>query len=145
MKILAIFALIVLTFTGTAFAQEKSCSFNLVGTWKVQITKTDARLYTFDDSGNVKILEVAGTAEPKEIATAKYSIDPETPEVVSFKASGKNRIFVMAEAFASQKAILKRISWADPQKSYAERVVESRARQVLINADIKKYGYRRDV
>ncbi|HEU5091413.1 MAG TPA: hypothetical protein VFT30_01930 [Nitrospira sp.] len=98
MKILAIFALIVLTFTGTAFAQEKSCSFNLVGTWKVQLTKTDARLYTFDDSGNVKILEVAGTAEPKEIATAKYSIDPETPEVVSFKASGKNRIFGRAKA-----------------------------------------------
>ena len=53
--------------------------------------------------------------------------------------------WLMAEAFASQKNILKRISWADPQKSYAERVVESRARQVLINADIKKYGYRRDV
>jgi len=53
--------------------------------------------------------------------------------------------WLMVEAFASQKTILKRISWADPQKSYAERVVESRARQVLINADVKKYGYRRDV
>ena len=53
--------------------------------------------------------------------------------------------WLMAEAFASQKNILKRISWADPQKSYAERVVASRARQLLINADIKKYGYRRDV
>lgn len=53
--------------------------------------------------------------------------------------------WLMVEAFASQKAILKRISWADPQKSYAERVVESRARQILINQDMKKYGYRRDV
>ena len=53
--------------------------------------------------------------------------------------------WLMAEAFASQKAILKRISWADPEKSYAERVVEGRALQVLINQDIKKYGYRRDV
>ena len=53
--------------------------------------------------------------------------------------------WLMVEAFASQKTILKRISWADPQKSYAERVVESRARQVLIDADVKKYGYRRDV
>ena len=53
--------------------------------------------------------------------------------------------WLMVEAFASQKTILKRISWADPQKSYAERVVESRARQLLINADVKKYGYRRDV
>jgi len=49
------------------------------------------------------------------------------------------------EAFASQKAILKHISWADPQKSYGERVVESGARQVLIYKDVKKYGYRRDV
>jgi hypothetical protein len=53
--------------------------------------------------------------------------------------------WLMVEAFASQKTILKRISWADPQKSYAERVVESRARQILINNDLKKYGYRRDV
>ena len=98
MKILAILALIVLTFTGTAVAQENSCSFNLVGTWKVQISKTDARLYTFDDSGNVKILAVSGTTEPVEIATASYSIDPETPEVVSFKAKGKNRIFGRARA-----------------------------------------------
>ena len=93
MKILAILALIVLAFTGTTFAQEKSCSFNLVGTWKVQISKTDARLYTFDDAGNVKVLAVSGTTEPKEIATASYTIDPETPEVVAFKARGKNRIF----------------------------------------------------
>jgi protein SCO1/2 len=50
-----------------------------------------------------------------------------------------------AQAFATQKNILKRISWADPQKSYAERVVESRARQVLIMKDVQKYGYRRDV
>ena len=50
-----------------------------------------------------------------------------------------------AQAFASQKNILKRISWADMPKSYAERVVESRNRQVLIMQDLKKYGYRRDV
>lgn len=50
-----------------------------------------------------------------------------------------------AQAFATQKNILKRIAWQDPQKSYAERVVESRARQILINKDVKKFGYRRDV
>lgn len=49
------------------------------------------------------------------------------------------------EAFASQKALLKHISWADPQKSYAERFAESRVRQELIERDLKKYGYRRDV
>jgi protein SCO1/2 len=53
--------------------------------------------------------------------------------------------WTMVEAFASLKGILKHISWADPPKSYAERVVESSARQVLIYNDVKKYGYRRDV
>ncbi len=50
-----------------------------------------------------------------------------------------------AQAFASQKNILKRIAWADPRKSYAEWLVESRKLGVLIREDIKKYGYRRDV
>ena len=50
-----------------------------------------------------------------------------------------------AQAFASQRNILKRISWADPQKSYAERIVENRALHAAIYKDVKKYGYRRDV
>ena len=50
-----------------------------------------------------------------------------------------------AQAFASQKNILKRIAWADPTKSYTEWAAESRARQALIYKDVKKYGYRRDV
>src|SRR5678815_1677673 len=51
----------------------------------------------------------------------------------------------MAQAFATQKNILKRIEWQDNPKSYAQRVIDSRARQVLILQDVKKYGYRRDV
>lgn len=51
----------------------------------------------------------------------------------------------MAQAFATQKNILNRIAWQDPPKSYAQRVIESRARQILIDQDVKKYGYRRDV
>ena len=50
-----------------------------------------------------------------------------------------------AQAFASQRNILKRISWADPPKSYAQRVVENKALQAAIYKDVKKYGYRRDV
>ena len=50
-----------------------------------------------------------------------------------------------AQAFATQKNILKRISWHDPEKSYAQRVVESRALQVKILEDVKKFGYRRDI
>jgi len=53
--------------------------------------------------------------------------------------------WTMVEAFASQKGILQHISWADPPKSYAERLAESKARQVLINKDVLRYGYRRDV
>lgn len=51
----------------------------------------------------------------------------------------------MAQAFATQKNILKRIEWQDNPKSYAQRVIESRARQIQILEDVKKYGYRRDV
>jgi hypothetical protein len=99
MKIFAILALILLAFSGIVVAQEKSCSFNLLGTWKVQVSNTEARLYTFDAGGNVKVLAVSGKAEPKEIATASYTIDdPEVPDVVSFKATGKNRIFGRARA-----------------------------------------------
>ena len=99
MKILAIFALLVLAFTDTALAQKKSCSFNLVGSWKVQVSKTDARIYTFDANGNLKVLAVTGTDEPKEIATASYTVDdPEVPDVVTLKATGRNRIFGRAKA-----------------------------------------------
>ena len=51
----------------------------------------------------------------------------------------------MAQAFASDKHILKRISWHDPQKSYGEMVKEYQAVQKLIERDVKLYGYRRDI
>lgn len=51
----------------------------------------------------------------------------------------------MAQSFATQKNILKRIEWQDNPKSYAQRVIDSRARQILIMKDVEKYGYRRDV
>lgn len=56
-----------------------------------------------------------------------------------------SNVWTLVEAFASLKTILQHISWADPPKSYAERLAESMARQVLIDKDVKKYGYRRDV
>jgi tripartite-type tricarboxylate transporter receptor subunit TctC len=50
-----------------------------------------------------------------------------------------------AQAFASQKSILKHISWADPFKTPAEWDTIIRARQARINAVVKKHGYlRRD-
>ena len=50
-----------------------------------------------------------------------------------------------AGAFASQKNIMDRISWADPYKTPAEWAVYARNLQTAIDKDIKKYGYRRDV
>ena len=50
-----------------------------------------------------------------------------------------------AGAFASQKNIMDRISWADPYKTPAEWDVYARQLQAAINRDVKKYGYRRDV
>lgn len=51
----------------------------------------------------------------------------------------------MAQAFASNKNILKRIAWQDPPKTYAENVIANRMLQEQIMKDVKKYGYRRDV
>jgi hypothetical protein len=112
MKITATIALIFLAFTGTAFAQftqgENTCSLNLIGTWKVQTSVTEARLYNFDADGNVKILAASGTAEPREIASASYEIDdPTAPKLISFTATGKNRIF------GRLKAAMKIVSFDD--------------------------------
>jgi hypothetical protein len=81
--------------TASALAQApKSCQFNIVGTWRAQISPTEARLYTFDANGVVKVLNASGTDKPTEIATAKYELDdPKAPKEISFTASGKNRIF----------------------------------------------------
>lgn len=110
--------------TGAAFAQEQQqkqkptvpnlppaqkpvfgppaekCPCNIIGTWKAQISTSEARLYSFDADGTVKVLAVSGTAKPREIATAKYELpqDPNAPKQVSFTATGKNRIFGRAKA-----------------------------------------------
>ena len=87
------------------FGQEKKpCPCEIVGTWKAQLSTSEARLYTFDREGVVKVLKVSGAAQPQEIATAKYEFGDEILEEtappeqkpnkqVSFTATGKNRIF----------------------------------------------------
>jgi hypothetical protein len=92
---ISLLAVILAGLTATAFAQPpKSCQFNIVGTWKAQISPTEARLYTFDANGVVKVLNASGADKPTEIATAKYEVDnPKAPEEISFTARGKNRIF----------------------------------------------------
>lgn len=93
---ISLLAMLLLGSTATAWAQEKkSCSFDIIGTWKAQVSSTEARLYQFDDKGDVTVLTAAGTQEPHHIATAKYEVinDLGKPDSISFTASGKNRIF----------------------------------------------------
>jgi hypothetical protein len=93
---ISLLALLVLGATFPGIAQRpKKCQFNIVGTWKAQISPTETRLYTFDANGVLKVLNASGTAKPTEIATAKYELleDPKAPEEISITASGKDRIF----------------------------------------------------
>jgi len=94
--IISLLAIMLLGSTASASAQEKkSCSFDLVGTWKAQLSSTEARLYRFDANGEVTVLSVSGSGEPQQVTTAKYDVIDEVdgPKSVSFTASGKDRIF----------------------------------------------------
>ena len=92
--IISLLALVLVGSTATALAQRQRCQFDIVGTWKAQISTTEARLYSFDANGVVKVLTVSGTEAPHEVATAKYKLQTEpTAAQVSFTATGENRIF----------------------------------------------------
>ena len=104
-----------------AFGQEKEkCPCDIIGTWKAQVSKTEARLYEFDDKGVVKVLHVSGDAKTREIATGKYELTEEpvveepaaptqkAPDIqVSFTATGKNKIF------GRTNATMKVVSYSD--------------------------------
>jgi hypothetical protein len=133
--IISLLALLVLGSAGAAFAQgqeqkqkptrpnlppppkmtfgppPEKCPCNIIGTWKAQISTDESRLYSFDTDGVVKVLAVSGTAQPREIATAKYEfVEPELPDAtkpdapkdapkqVSFTATGNSKIFGRAKA-----------------------------------------------
>ena len=88
--------MVLLGSTATALAQEKkSCSFDLVGIWKAQVSLNEAVLYRFDSNDGVTVLSDLGTGEPRQISAAKYEVNKELgkPDSVSFTASGNNRIF----------------------------------------------------
>jgi len=97
--IISLLAIVLLGSTATAMAQNKGCSFDLVGTWKAQLSPTEAILYRFDSKGTVTVLSAPDKSEPQQIATAKYEVINELgkPDSVSFTASGKNRIFGAAK------------------------------------------------
>ena len=106
---ISLLAIVLLSSTAAVLAQEKSCSFDLVGTWKAQLSPTEAILYRFDSTGAVTVLSVPDQGEPQQIATAKYEVNKELgkPESVSFTASGKNRIF------GAVKKTMKLVSYDD--------------------------------
>jgi len=93
--IISLLGILILTSTLTALAQDKSCSFDVVGTWKAQVSTTQTVLYRFDSKDGVTVLSSSGTAEPQQIATASYVVNKELgkPDSISFTATGKNRIF----------------------------------------------------
>lgn len=106
---ISLLAMVLLGSTAAALAQGKSCSFDLVGTWKAQLSPTEAILYQFDSKGAVTVLSASDKGEPKQIATAKYEVVNELgkPDSVSFTASGKNRIF------GAVKKTMKLVSYDD--------------------------------
>jgi len=98
MKLTGMISLLVIVLLGStvaALGQQKSCSFDLVGTWKAQLSPTKAILYRFDSKGDVIVLSAPENAEPQQIAIAKYEViqDLGKPQSVAFTAYGKNRIF----------------------------------------------------
>jgi hypothetical protein len=92
---ISLLALLVLGLNLTALAQPKKCQFDIVGTWKAQISPTEARLYTFDEKGGLKVFNASGTEKPTEVATANYELleDPKAPEEISITATGKSLVF----------------------------------------------------
>lgn len=116
--IISLLGILLLGSTANVLAQEeKSCSFDIVGTWKAQTSTAETRLYRFDANGVVTVLSAAGTAEPQQIATAKYEVIKELgkPDSVSFAASGKDRIF------GAVKKTMKLISYDDTSITCAIR------------------------
>lgn len=112
MKITAIISLLALMLAGatvnTLAQEQQKCPFNIIGTWKVQVSPTEARLYVFDADGAIKVLKVSGGAQ-QEIATGKYELldDPKAPEQIAVTSTGKNRIFGRA------KTAMKVVSYDD--------------------------------
>jgi len=89
------------------FGQEQQkCPCQIIGDWKAQVSTTEARLYSFDGEGVVKVLKVSGTDKPRQIATGRYEFidqpimdETAAPDAkpsykeISFTATGGNRIF----------------------------------------------------
>jgi protein SCO1/2 len=94
------------------------------------------------------------TGDPYDMETIRYSlfrmdhimVDTDIYSHTSFMRiinDSTNR-WLHVDPMASMTAILTKISWADPPKSFAEQVEENKRLQERINKEKKAYGYRKD-
>lgn len=95
------------------------------------------------------------TGDPYDIETIRYRlfrmdhiwIDTDIYTHTSFMLiinDATNR-WLHVDPLASMYTVMTKISWADPPKSYAERVEEYKKLQEKINKEVKMYGYRKTV
>ena len=123
--------------------EKKACPCAIVGTWKAQVSKSEARLYEFDSEGVVKVLRLSGDAKPREIATATYEfvMEPMTMEEqpgaeqkapdkqIAFTATGNNRIF------GRTKTTMKIVSYDDSSLTCEIPGVKGTVRWTRVDAD----------
>jgi protein SCO1/2 len=94
------------------------------------------------------------TGDPYDLETIRYNlfrmdhilIDTDIYSHTSFLKiinDATNRS-LHVDPMASMSTILRKISWADPPKSFAEKVEANKKLQEQINREVKMYGYRKD-
>jgi hypothetical protein len=100
----AVWLAIFLGVSATAFGQ-KSCEFNIVGTWQVPSRDSSkVLLYRFAPDGTVTVLSSStsksdSSATPKEIAKATYELDDKlAPQSIKFTATSKSKVFPTRES-----------------------------------------------
>jgi protein SCO1/2 len=95
------------------------------------------------------------TGDPYDIETIRYrlfrmdhiAIDTDILAHTSFLRiinDATNR-WLHVDPTASMTTVLKKISWADPPKTFEQRMEENRKLQEQINKERKMYGYRKNV
>jgi protein SCO1 len=92
------------------------------------------------------------TGDPYDIETIRYSlfrmdhvaIDTDIYSHTSFMLivndATNRRLHV--DPMASMPTVLRKISWADPPKSFKEQIEENKRLQERINKDVRMFGYR---
>jgi hypothetical protein len=85
------FSLVFFCLIGTPAAfSQKSCQFNIIGTWKVAgADAVNSDLYRFAQDGTITLLSRSGTqqkSEMSETAIGTYKLDdPKAPKVIQFQ------------------------------------------------------------